>query len=272
MDDLGLDVERDNVLDVLFAMYTVNFGKKKQIEANAKAAEEAPVEESPVEETDETNGEMFLKISDVRRIVFDLIRAGDKTPELHEYDLPDLNPAVIIQNEHVDYIALDEEIAYRMEEEEAIAIIARNDELVRTISTHEYARYIVEECKAFDKDCKGLTNNIAAFIYAEPNNVYDIGFYDTGGDKAENKLFTDGTVTVLEERYGFKKVKVENATFVINSSFEQGELAHADVICHNVDPSNLDFLIFDVRDFGRGIYDSYESSPEKPYVYTKKMN
>ena len=88
--------------------------------------------------------------------------------------------------------------AFRMEEEEAKEIIARNDDLIRTISIHEYARYIVSECKDFDKDCKALTNNIAGFVYAEPNDVYDLGFVDAGGERAENRLFTDGKTTVIE--------------------------------------------------------------------------
>lgn len=247
MDDVELDDERDSVFDVVLALYTINYS------------------------CDE-NGERFVKISDVRRIIDDLVKAGTKDPEIHDYDMPDLNPSFIIQNDYVDYVALDEEIAFRMEEEEAKEIIARNDDLVRAISIHEYARYIVSECKDFDKDCKALTNNIAGFVYAEPNDVYELGFVDAGGEREENRLFTDGKTTVIEERYGFKKVKVENASFVINTGFEQGELAHADVISHIVDPRYLVFLACEVRDLGRRNYDSFVPSTGKPYVYTKKMN
>ena len=86
MDDVELDAERDSVFDVVLALFTINYS------------------------CDE-NGERFVKISDVRRIIDDLVNEGAKNPEIHDYDMPDLNPSYIIQNDYVDYVALDEEIA-----------------------------------------------------------------------------------------------------------------------------------------------------------------
>ena len=74
--------ERDNLIDVMFAMLVV----------------------------DKSDKERYLKISEIQDVINKIHLVSNNYPVLHEYDMPDTSVSSIMENEHVDYVSLDDEI------------------------------------------------------------------------------------------------------------------------------------------------------------------
>jgi len=124
----------------------------------------------------------------------------------------------------------------------------------------------------FNQDVMEYTDNKVVFDCHNPNTKYDLGYIiDTEGKK-ENKIFTDGDVTVLYEDDSFKSVKVDNATYAIQAAYVNNELVSGELKAMHVSPVFLAFLMFELRDFYRGMHSSYEESNNKPKVLRKKFN
>lgn len=243
MEQVGAE-NRDSILDIMFAMMVV----------------------------DNSAEERYLKLDEVKTLVDKLSETGKTKPELHEYDMPDLSVDSILKNKHVDYVSLDNEIAFRMEEDEAKQIIDRNNDVVRIIFALDYALDLKKQIQGFDEDCKKLSNGRVSFVYGDPNLQYLLGSYNNGDEINDDKLLTDGVVTVIEEDSGSKMVSVKGATYSIHASFVRERLDEAEVITNIMNPVFLAYLIFDVRDFCKNQYGAYEQQSSKPYIYKKRKN
>ena len=214
---------------------------------------------------DDKDKEQFLKLSDIQDLVSKLNSVAEHYPFLHQYDLPDLNPKNLKKNKHVDYVGLDNEIAYHMKEKEAHKIIEENMDLVHLISNFATA-------ETFNDDIRKLTNDVIVFDCHNPNTVYELGYVDDGQAVKENKLLTDGKINILEKTENYKKVKIDGATYVIQAAYEDERLKAAVVKTHFVHPGLLEFLKYEVKDFyEEKLQNSYDES-EKPSVYRKRLN
>lgn len=236
--------DRDSILDIMLAMMVV----------------------------DRSEEQRYLKLDEVKEIVDRLSKLGDEIPDLHEYDMPDLSIDSILANEHVDYVSLDNEISFRMDPDKAIDIINRNSDIIRTILTIDLAMVIGKQAKKFDDDCKKLSNGRVSLVVGDPNLEYLLSTFDNGEEKNEDKLLTDGQVTILEESYCLKRVKLDGASYAIHASFARGRLDEAEVICGLMNQTFLNYLICDVRDLCKDQYGGYEHDAKKPYVYTIRKN
>jgi hypothetical protein len=215
--------------------------------------------------TDNKYEEKYLKVSDLQDLIEKINSVSDRYPYLHEYDMPDLGADAIKKNRHVDYVSLDNEIAFRMGAKEAEKIIKRNNNLVQMITNFAFI-------DTFNDDVMNLTGNTVVFDCHNPNTEYLLGYVDSGAELKENKIFTDGDVTILEENDFAKKVKVSNASYVIQSAYEDNRLVAGLVKANYVHPTFLTFLMFEVRDFYRDQLGSYECSKTKPSVLRKRLN
>ena len=213
---------------------------------------------------DDSDEEQYLKLDDIEDLISKLVAVGEKYPYIHEYDLPDLSPENIKKNRHVDYIGLDKEVAYHMGLKESRRILKRNENLVNLISNFAAA-------ESFSGDVMEFTNNTVIFDCHNPNIEYELGFVNNGQEKKENKLLTDGKINIIEQTENYKKVKIEDATYTIQAAYEDDRLKAAIVKTHFVHPSFLTFLMFEVRDFYKEQFGSYEES-EKPSVLRKRLN
>ena len=215
--------------------------------------------------TDDKFEEQYLNVSDIQELVQKINGVKDKYPYLHEYDMPDLSADSIKKNKHVDYVSLDDEIAFRMGAKEAERIIKRNPELVQMITNFAYI-------DTFNEEVMELTNNRVVFDCHNPNGEYLLGFVDSGTELKENKILTDGIIKIVEQNDFAKRVKVEKATYTIQAAYEDNKLEAAIVKTNIIHPTYLTFLMFEVRDFYKDQLGTYECSKDKPSVLRKRKN
>ena len=103
------ECNKDDIIDVLFALL-------KEIYL-----------------ADENDNEIFVSISEFDSIIDRLMTASQKMDFLKLYDMPDLTTKGIKKSKYVDYVALDGEIGFHMDNESCLRILNRNKKLVRLI-------------------------------------------------------------------------------------------------------------------------------------------
>lgn len=245
MEELSKAKKRDSFINIMFAMM---IGDDKKEQQHIKISEIQ---------------NMINKIISLRESLKD--REKDKYSYIKEYDMPDLSINAIKNNKHVENIDLDDDIAFRMGAKEAARIIIRNPELVRLITNFAYI-------DSFNEDLMGLTDNTIVFDCHNPNDEYLLGYVYTGNEQKENKLVTDGIIKIVEQNEFSKKVKVERASYVIFSSYENNALLAAVVKADILHPTFLTFLMFEARDFYMNQLGNYDCSEDKPSVLRKRLN
>ncbi len=232
--------KRDNLINVVFALIKICDG-------------------------DATDEDSQINLDDLEDLVEKINMVSEYYPFISEYDKPDLSIDSIKQNEHVDYVSLNNVIVYNMDRKEAELILERNEDLVILITN-------IANIEDFNKNVMDFTNNKVAFECSEPNGEYSLGYIIDAEGRKENKLFTDGTITMLSETDSLKEFRVDNATYAIKSAYVEGDLVSAVIKSKYVSPEFLNFLMFEVRDFYCGLHNNYEESKTKPRVLRKKVN
>jgi len=204
--------EKENVLNIIFAVFRMGASD------------------------DET---LYIKYQDLEKLVTDLKKACEQSPLMHYYNMPDLSINSLKRNKCVDYVALDSEVAFDMDKEEAKKLIDRNPELsymIATIGSYEH----------FDSEVARNTAGVFGVSHRDPNTEYTIGQVNNGLEKKVNKLYTDGEIEYLEDTKEFRRVNVTNSTYTIVTAENDGVLEAALLRSDAVLPEALDFLMDEV--------------------------
>ena len=229
------DKEKENVLNVIFAVFRLGASD------------------------DET---LYIKYQDLEKLVTDLKRACEEAPIMHYYNMPDLSINSLKRNKCVEYVALDSEVAFDMDKEEAKKLIDRNPELsymIATIGSYEH----------FDVEVTRNTAGVFGVSHRDPNTEYTIGIVDNGMEKKINMLYTDGDIEYVEDQEGYRRLNVTNSTYTIVTAEQDGAITAGLLRSDAVLPEALDFLMDEVMAVYNGGIVDYNNSRSNVLVRRK---
>ena len=229
------DKEKENVLNVIFAVFRLGASD------------------------DET---LYIKYQDLEKLVTDLKRACEEAPIMHYYNMPDLSINSLKRNKCVEYVALDSEVAFDMDKEEAKKLIDRNPELsymIATIGSYEH----------FDAEVTRNTAGVFGVSHRDPNTEYTIGIVDNGMEKKINMLYTDGDIEYVEDQEGYRRLNVTNSTYTIVTAEQDGAIKAGLLRSDAVLPEALDFLMDEVMAVYNGGIVDYNNSRSNVLVRRK---
>jgi hypothetical protein len=173
----------------------------------------------------------------------------------------------VAESKFIKEITPNNDIIYQITEEECNNIIKKNKELYTSINK-------IRILSDFEDELDYITDQTISFTLGNPNGSYKLNISDTGFNKEEDKLYTDGKVKLIEDRINSKINGIENATYAIVVKEIDNEVQTGFLVTNIIEEDFLDFIIMEVKDiFNTNKFNqSYIELNSKPRVYIRRKN
>ena len=208
--------------------------------------------------------EIFISKDEVEELLSRITCNSEKYGFINEYDYPDLSSKALKRNKYINYVNLGNEISFSMPEEDAKAILDRNQKLIWIIHN-------LTTIDGINDDLKHLTNNSIVFNCQDPNTSYTIGNTFIGASNKFNDLYTDGEVTILEDYDFYKRVKVDNATYTLFTATEDDSLVGGVITANHLEPLSIYSYLQEGLNFYKGINQGIYSHKDEHILIKRRQ-
>ncbi len=207
------------------------------------------------------NDHFSVKIDRIERLLTTLMENKDKLLRNNTNLIIDSDINNLLNKDYILKIDLEGNIYINMTLKDANNYLANNPKL-------SFAVYNSLKIASYNYKLENTFPFESKFIYGSPNNTYKLHFSDTGENKIENKLYTDGELDLVSIEP--RMVDVINATYVLNV-LEFNKLPNkVDIYTTKLSSEFFEFILNELERLH--IEEGYKTIGKEPRIYQKYRN
>ena len=203
--------------------------------------------------------EGVIDINSLYDIANKLVKLSTLNDAFDDYEFPDLSVPSLKKNKYVNRIALNGDVFFSMNFDEALAIAKRNLDVVMAVQSFS----VIE---SFSDRLAAIGPGEFKFQPKDPNDIYTLFEDGYGLEKETSRLYTDGKVTELEkDPDGNFQFKVEGSTYTIVTEMVGKRVEYGAITSNIFDMRYLNCVYDELMSIIKGV-NSYSNQDNKVYL------